>query len=102
MPRALRTISLAAALLLLTAGIAAADSVKGRVVSSKDGRPVPRALVVFERGGSEVVRTSTASDGTFFIKDLAAGTYTVRIARDGKRKEFPGVEVPCGELRFEL
>lgn len=55
---------------------------KGKLLSA-NGKPVEGALVTVSKGGQEVARTATKTDGTYTVKGLTGGTHTVIMA-DGK------------------
>lgn len=61
--------------LLLTASGRAAE-VRGKVVNAHGGEPLGRVLVSLVEAR---ISSITADDGTFSIKDLSTGTYTLRV-----------------------
>lgn len=79
-------------LLVLAAGLAAGPvgaqpSLQGRVTSSVDDAPIPRASVVITRtdAAADARRRGATTDaaGTFVVEDLAAGTYALEISAVG-------------------
>ncbi len=61
-----------------------AQSVRGQVIDSLSGNPVPRGFIVLvDREGNEVTRTLTSPDGTYSLKIAAAGEYHIRSERIG-------------------
>lgn len=103
MTRLQRTGFLTLALLLTLVGPVYAEPVKGKVISAQN-EPIPRALIVFQRGDEEIARTTTADDGKFYLRSIDAGTYTVRVSRGSQSKEFPNTRIQSStqDLLFRL
>jgi CarboxypepD_reg-like domain/TonB-dependent Receptor Plug Domain len=74
-------VRVAATLLLLCALLPAAE-IRGKVVSVVGAEPLGRVQVAVLETGVEAV---TANDGSFVIRDVAAGTYTLRLNAVGFR-----------------
>jgi hypothetical protein len=55
-----------------------AGAVAGTVVAP-DGNPIPGASVNLSAPGAQGRRNTSANDGTFAVRDLASGSYTVRV-----------------------
>jgi len=73
--------------------------VDGRVVDDADGKPIPRALVVFRPpypAGPR--RARTAADGSFKLKGVSPGTVSIEITRTGYMTRWlSGLNVSPGE-----
>jgi iron complex outermembrane receptor protein len=91
--------------LVLACGLAAvgarADDPSGRITGSvtcRDGAQLPRvSLVITSTAGGDTVRLSTGSLGTFRSRDLAPGTYEVRVSLAGFEEKVVPVVVRAGE-----
>ena len=83
-------------LIFLFSRVAAAqgDPVSGRVLLSGGNAPVAQAIVDF--AGPERARAITIDDGTFYIPNLAPGTYTVTITYQGNVKKSLSASVSTG------
>ena len=57
--------------------------IRGRVVSADTGKPLRRARVYLATGGGESRNVSTGTSGSYEIKDLPPGRYTLRVTRSG-------------------
>lgn len=73
--------------------------IEGRVVDDQDGKPVPRALVVFRPpypAGARRARTSM--DGTFKLKGISPGMASIEVSRTGYMTRWvSGLNVAAGE-----
>ena len=72
---------------------AQASSFCGKVLLRGSNAPVAQAMVDF--AGPERARAVTIDDGTFYISNLASGTYTVTITYRGNVKKSLSVSVPA-------
>jgi len=72
--------------------------VGGRVVSTADGRPVPRALVALQ-GDSDAYIAQADSEGHFQVEGLVPGRYRASAQREGfgAPKTSPSFQVKDGE-----
>lgn len=60
------------------------QSIRGRLVSSDDGRPVPNALVILHDSlDNQIARASTLATGTFAFHFVDRGTFRLRVLRIG-------------------
>ena len=57
--------------------------IRGRVVSADTGKPLRRARVNLSTGGGESRSVSTGTSGSYELKDLPPGRYTLRVTRSG-------------------
>jgi protocatechuate 3,4-dioxygenase beta subunit len=59
--------------------------IRGRIVSAETGRPLRRVRITLSAAalGRDGRTTSTSIDGRYEVKDLPAGRYIVRVARNG-------------------
>ncbi|WP_158825858.1 TonB-dependent receptor [Mucilaginibacter lacusdianchii] len=64
-------------LFLLGISVAQATTIKGHVYDQKTGEPLVGATIVLDRAGKS---TSTGLDGSFQIKEVKPGNYTLRIS----------------------
>lgn len=72
-------------------------AVGGTVTSAATGAEVPAATVtVIDTSGDVVAGTETDGAGTYEVRRLAPGDYTVAVAADGRRPEAMTVGVPLG------
>jgi Carboxypeptidase regulatory-like domain/TonB dependent receptor len=55
-----------------------AGAVAGTIVAP-DGNPIPGATVTLSAPGAQERSSTSANDGTFVVRDLASGSYTVRV-----------------------
>lgn len=93
------------AVLLLTSAVARAQVSGGQSgavtigVTGIDGKPLGGATVVLSGSGGD--RRATSGTGAYSFRGLAAGMYTVRVERRGK-KPFAGgeVKIAAGETGF--
>ena len=86
--------------LCLRAADAQGNPVSGRVLLSGSNAPVAQAIVDF--AGPERARAVTIDDGTFYISNLASGTYTVTITYRGNTKKTLSVSVPAASCTFYI
>lgn len=100
------TTLLAAGLLLTGAGIVEAgatevnEPLRGEVISSATGEPVPGATVLLK---SSDRGTAADSDGRFELRNLEAGNYTLLVRAVGFVEQEVQVAIPADEeLRIEL
>ncbi len=81
--------------------------IRGRVVSVDTGKPLRRARVYLSTSGGESRNVSTGTSGSFEIKDLPPGRYTLRVTRSGylpltygqKRPDEPGRPLELAEAQ---
>lgn len=84
-------------ILLILANSAFAGNVFGTVSHAKNKKPAAHALVKFILNKKEVARTVTGDDGKYFVRNISAGTYTVKISYKKVTKEFRNVVIgPSG------
>lgn len=81
-------------IVLCSVADAQANPVSGRVLLRGSNAPVAQAIVDFE--GPKQARAITIDDGTFYISNLASGTYTVTITYRGNVKKPISASVPAG------
>jgi hypothetical protein len=75
-----------------------AQSVSGRVLDADNGAPVSQATIAVIYEGSTVSGALTGDDGTFEISLDRAGTYTLRVTRQGYvAQSVEEVQVGAGE-----
>ncbi len=98
----------AAILLLLALPLAATEPPATATVSgsvrSADGARLPRASIALadERSGT-ILRTTSDELGSFAIRRVPPGTYSVRAEFPGfAPREMPSVVVTTGDVRFEI
>ena len=92
-------------ILFLLAGIQAATfaqttgELKG-VVYEEDGKtPIPFANVIVEQNGKMVVGQSADIDGNYWIKNIDAGTYTIKFSGAGlETSVYPGTDIKSGSI----
>jgi Carboxypeptidase regulatory-like domain len=72
-----------AALQIGTDETAKPAAIEGRVIETKSGEPIGRALVILKRGDEPGTGTYTDAAGKFLFRELAPGAYTVSAERDG-------------------
>jgi hypothetical protein len=98
------------ALFIITNGVAAHGQANdrtarltGTVRDTASGAPLRGASVRVSRGTVVVATATTAVDGRYVERGLAAGTYTVTATRIGYRPESRSVDVPAtGDVDFTL
>jgi hypothetical protein len=83
-------------LIFLCSRVAEANPVSGRVLLRGSNAPVAQAIVDF--AGSQQARAITIDDGTFYVSNLASGTYTVTITYRGNAKKPISASVPAGNV----
>ncbi len=91
------------ALGLFSAGYAQTGTggIKGKVLDSETGGPLPFVNVVVEQSGRIVTGGSTDFDGKFFIKPLPAGTYDLKVKFVGYAPlQKSGVVVNADKITF--
>jgi TonB-dependent starch-binding outer membrane protein SusC len=98
-----RPFSLFVATLLAPCGIAAQEisSIRGEVVATGTGEPLPRARVTIAALAAVVI---TGDDGRFLITNVTRGTHSLRVIRLGYRpvtREL-SVGVPQAEVTIEM
>jgi hypothetical protein len=82
----MRTVCLAALLLLLCAGSAGAQSLHGRVVDRATGAPVAGArLTLLDSAGGTAASVASDAGGAFRLEAAAPGRYRVSAAGEGYR-----------------
>jgi len=87
-----RRVAEAAALVLLCAPPAPAQTIRGRVVDSVSGEPVTLAYVGLLTDGQDLAVAALAgSDGDFTLRAPSAGSYFLYVARTGYRPLIEGV-----------
>lgn len=75
--------------------------IKGKVLDSETGEPLPFVNVVVEQAGRIVTGGSTDFDGKFFIKPLPAGTYDLKVKFVGYAPlQKSGVVVNADKITF--
>lgn len=83
----LRAAAALAVLCALSAAPAAGQAIAGRVIDAASGGGVPRARVAVGGVGHEFEReTTTGVDGSFSVAVRGAGTYRLRVSREGYRE----------------
>src|SRR5690242_2691590 len=70
------------------------------VVTEEDGKtPIPFANVVIEQGGKMVTGQSADIDGQYWIKNIDAGTYTIKFSSAGlPNVTYPNVNISAGSI----
>ena len=56
-----------------------AGGIKGKILDSKTGEPLPFVNVAVEKNGLNVTGGSTDFDGAYFIKPVPAGEYDLKV-----------------------
>ena len=72
-----------------------AGAVAGTIVAP-DGNPITGASVTLSAPGAKERSTASATDGTFVIRDLPSGSYTVRVASVSFAPDEEAVAVAVG------
>ena len=65
------------------AGIPKPGAIQGRVIESKSGDPVKKALVTLRQGERDGIATYTDAKGAFSFRDVDPGAYALAAERDG-------------------
>ncbi len=95
--------TLGASLFIMTSAWSQAgqSGIKGKVLDTDSGEPLPFVNVVVLRNGVQVTGASTDFDGNYFIKPLDPGTYSVSATFTGyKPVQINGVRVNANQLAF--
>lgn len=72
-------------------------AVGGTITSADSGAEIPAVTVtVIDVSGDVVAGTETDGAGTYEVRRLAPGDYTVAVAADGRRPEATTIGVPLG------
>jgi TonB-dependent receptor len=79
MSKLVKCIALPCILIMACLSASYAQTIKGNVTDAKSGEPLIGAMVHIENG-KVVFNTAVKLDGTFLIKDVPAGTYTVKLS----------------------
>jgi len=95
-----RIFALAIALLIFAAAHAGAAPTSGKVLFQGSRAPVPHAVVDFS-SGSNSQRAVTADDGSYYLQDLPAGSYSVIITYRGVKRAFNRT-MPQGGSNFDI
>ena len=79
-----------------------AGSIKGKVIDTESGEPLPFVNVVIEQGGNVVTGGVTDFDGKYVIKSLSAGKYDIKVKFIGyKPMLIQGVQVNSDKITFQ-
>ena len=100
-----KTLALGLSLVLTWPLSLSAQIVRGQVVDSVLGTPVPAvAVVLLYQTGDEVARTVTDEEGLFLLRAPGAGQYHLRAQSDGYRlSDFPLFDLAAdGMLAYRL
>ena len=97
----LRTVALCAAAILLAAGVAAAQGLQTGtlrgIVSAAGDVPVPNADVTITSPAMQGSRSATTdSNGTYVVRGLPPGDYSLRFAAGGSEIVTRQANVPLG------
>lgn len=85
-----RLVTAVVSLTLVASGVAHAQVVRGVVVDSVTGRPVPGVVVVLvDGGGKRVVAVIAGDDGRYAVRTTSPGQYGLRAERIGFRAAAP-------------
>lgn len=76
-------LALVATATIIAAQSPAAGQITGTVKSAADNAPVGRARIVAVAANSEPRATLSSADGSFVLRDLPAGDYTLTVTRTG-------------------
>jgi hypothetical protein len=78
-----------------------AGSIKGKVIDSETGEPLPFVSLTIHQGGSALYGTTTDFEGNYTVKPIQAGTYSVEVAYVGyENKEFQHVRIQKDKITF--
>lgn len=79
-----------------------AGSIKGKVIDTETGEPLPFVNVVIEQAGNVVTGGTTDFDGKYVIKSLAPGKYDIKVKFIGyKPILIQGVVVNADKITFQ-
>ncbi len=76
--------------LLIFVAAANAEKIKGQVYDQKTGEPIIGATVIFEQTNKA---TSTGLDGSFELKGLSKGSYSLKVSYIGYKTVFRKIEI---------
>jgi hypothetical protein len=77
-------------------------AIKGKVIDSKTGEPIPFANVVMLLNGIEVGGNTTDFDGNYVIRPLAPGKYNLRVSYVGYQTTvMKGTPIYAGKINFQ-
>ena len=76
-------------------------SVKGKVIDTESGDPLPFVNVVVEQKGNIITGSTTDFDGKYVIKSISPGKYDIKVKFVGyKPTLIQGVLVTAGKIQF--
>lgn len=85
-----------------TIAFAQQGSIKGKVVDTETGDPLPFVNVVVEQSGNIVTGGATDFDGKYVIKSLSPGRYDVKVKYVGyKPLQIQGIIVNADKITFQ-
>jgi hypothetical protein len=87
--------------ILAFAGAAGAQAVRGTVHVASGNAPAAYAIVVFSQGGAEKARAITDANGFYYVRNLPAGAYDVKVLRQN-RERTSQVQVPSAGGTFDF
>lgn len=101
--RSLPRVFVAITVLSLVAGsVHATASCTVRGVVQRQSAVVPGVWVTLSRGEALAARALTGSDGRFFMPNLEAGTYAVRVLRDEQTLFTGEVSLASGTKDYDI
>ncbi len=97
---ALRTLSLLATALLISAPLAGAQTIRGSIVDRNDHSISGVLVVLLDSSGTVVARTLAGDDGQYLLRTTSPGAYRVRTLRIGFSPLIsPVITIGEGETR---
>ncbi len=98
----LSTIALGLGLVLLVQAQTGQGTVKGKVLDSQTGEPVPFANVSLKNGSDLILGTTTDFDGKYTLKPVPPGSYNLEVSFVGyQTKQISGIIVNSDRITFQ-
>tara|TARA_R110002050_G_scaffold175846_1_gene308696 strand:+ start:10402 stop:14247 length:3846 start_codon:yes stop_codon:yes gene_type:complete len=77
------------------------SEIKGKLVDSSTGEPLPFVNIILEKNGVQVAGGQSNFDGDYVIKPIPPGTYTLKASSVGfKPVMLTGIKVTSEEVKF--